>query len=267
MAKAAVKKDSCALQEVLRIEIHSIILTKKIMRYTGPKLRILRRLNIEKLPGLTTKTIKHLKRPKKQKPSLFAIRLIEKQKLRHNFGISDHQFFLYVKRAQKSSGSTGENLLKLLEMRFDTIVYRLKLAPTITAARQLINHGHFLVNKKKVNIPSYQCQINDSISVRLKSQNLVTSFYTTGTTNQKNSSGDPEKSSGQNESSPGGRKSSLKNGISSEKKLPMHLILDEQRLIGNVSQTISLKDPVIEQYYQDLKLKPLYIIEFFSRKL
>ena len=221
------------------------------MRYTGPKLRILRRLNIEKLPGLTTKSINNLKRPKKS--SLFAIRLIEKQKLRYNFGISDHQFFNYVKRAQKMPGSTGENLLKLLEMRFDSIVYRLKLAPTITSARQLINHGHFLINKKKVNIPSYQCKINDEISVRLKSKNLITALRGENSTAEKVGSG--------------GKSYKPKSVPWKDKKLPTHLMVDEQNLAGTISQNISLKDPVIEQYYQELKLKPLYIIEFFSRKL
>ena len=197
---------------------------------------------------------------------MFAIRLIEKQKLRYNFGISDHQFFTYVKRAQKMPGSTGENLLKLLEMRFDSIVYRLKLAPTITSARQLITHGHFLINKKKVNIPSYQCKINDEISIRLKSKNLITSLRNgntaiTGTTSSlEESMNDKKAGSGEN-------LYKSKSVIGMDKKLPMHLVLDDQRLVGTISQNISLKDPIIEQYYQELKLKPLYIIEFFSRKL
>nr|UIB38876.1 ribosomal protein S4 [Trentepohlia sp. YN1317] len=156
------------------------------MRYIGPKLKILRRLDLEKLPGLTRKTIKKSKdneslkkSPKKQ--SLYSIRLIEKQKLRFNFCLTNHQFLNYVKHAQKNFGSTGENvrarmvtftygsgmnrstgvllfnlhLIKLLESRFDNIIFRLKLAPTINAARQLITHGHFQINKKKVTIPSY----------------------------------------------------------------------------------------------------------------
>nr|YP_010261181.1 ribosomal protein S4 [Cephaleuros karstenii]UIB39122.1 ribosomal protein S4 [Cephaleuros karstenii] len=130
------------------------------MRYTGPKLKILRRLNLKNLPGLTQKSLKNFKESSK-KQSLYSIRLMEKQKLRFNYGLTNNQFLNYVKRAQKTSGSTGENLIKFLESRFDNIVFRLKLAPTINAARQLITHGHFEINKKKVTIPSYECSINE----------------------------------------------------------------------------------------------------------
>lgn len=138
-------------------------------------------------------------------------------------------------------------------MRFDSIIYRLKLAPTINSARQLITHGHFLINKKKVNIPSYQCKLNDEISVRLKSKNLITGLR------------DSHSSSATVGSGGNSYKSKAVNW--EDKKLPAHLILDEQRLTGTIPQTVSLKDPIIEHYYQELKLKPLYIIEFFSRKL
>ena len=207
------------------------------MRYTGPKLKILRRLNLQKLPGLTTKNIKNLKESSK-KQSLFSIRLIEKQKLRYNFGISDHQFFNYVKRAQKMPGSTGETLLKLLEMRFDNIIYRMGLAPTINSAKQLITHGHFLINKKKVKIPSYQCKINDEISISPKSKNFISQELI-------------QKS-----------REKIK-----EKRIPNHVLWDENRLVGTISQDISLKDPIIEQYYQELNLQILYVIEFFARRL
>ena len=70
-----------------------------------------------------------------------------------------------MKKARKLNGSTGKLLLKLLEMRLDNIIFRVGLAPTIPAARQIINHGHILVNRNKMNIPSYQCQLNDRISI------------------------------------------------------------------------------------------------------
>jgi small subunit ribosomal protein S4 len=156
-------------------------LYKKIMsRYTGPRLRIIRRLG--KLPGLTTKSTNRNSLPgqhailqKQKKYSQYAIRLQEKQKLRYNYGINEKQLIKYVRVAKKLKGSTGEILLQLLEMRLDNIIFRLGLAPTIVAARQYISHGHFLVNNKKINIPSYQCKINDiiSISIKKKSKNLI----------------------------------------------------------------------------------------------
>ena len=209
------------------------------MRYTGPKLKILRRLNLQKLPGLTSKRIKNFKENSK-KQSLYSIRLIEKQKLRFNFCLTNNQFLNYVKRAQKTSGSTGENLIKLLESRFDNIVFRLKLAPTINAARQLITHGHFQINKKKVTIPSYECAINDEISLKNKSKKFLLKLW------EKNHD-------------------SISNN--KEKKFPNNLLWDENRLVGTVSQEISLKDPVIMQYYKDLNIRILYVVEFFARQL
>jgi len=106
----------------------------------------------------------------KKKPSQYGIRLQEKQKLRFNYGITERQLIRYVRQARSAKNSTGEVLLQLLEMRLDNIVFRLGLAPTIPAARQLINHGHFLVNNKKVDIPSYQCKQNDKITVSNRKQ-------------------------------------------------------------------------------------------------
>ncbi|KAI3423603.1 hypothetical protein D9Q98_010787, partial (chloroplast) [Chlorella vulgaris] len=107
------------------------------------------------------------------KESQYAVRLKEKQKLRFNYGISERQLMSYVREARKRKGSTGEILLQILEMRLDTIIFRLGFAPTIAAARQLINHGHIVVNGRRVDIPSSLCKVNDSISVALNSQNFV----------------------------------------------------------------------------------------------
>ena len=151
-------------------------------RYRGPKLKISRRLGI--LPGLTIKKSKKINRPGKQggeKADIgknlteYGIRLEEKQKLKFNYGLSEHQLFRYVKKARRSKGVTGLVLLQLLEMRLDTICYNLGFAKSIAQARQIVNHGHILVNDKVVSIPSFQCQLNDIISIKAKpvSQNLI----------------------------------------------------------------------------------------------
>lgn len=149
-------------------------------RYLGPKLRIVRRIGT--LPGLTRKVTKRAYPPgqhgpsklnKKASNSDFAIRLQEKQKLRMNYGVSEKQLSSYVKKARRTFGVTGTLILQLLEMRLDTIVYRAGLAPTIPSARQLVNHGHILVNGKNLDIPSFQCTPNDVISIKPKSQNFI----------------------------------------------------------------------------------------------
>lgn len=133
-------------------------------RYTGPRLKIVRRLG--ELPGLTRKIVVSKKPSLKKKSSQYGIRLETKQKLRFHYGVTERQLVRYVKRARSLKGSTGKILLKLLEMRLDNVIFRVGLAPTIPFARQIINHGHVLVNNKKMNIPSYQCQLNDKISIK-----------------------------------------------------------------------------------------------------
>ncbi len=147
-------------------------------RYRGPRLRITRRLG--DLPGLTRKAAKRSNPPgqhgqARRKRSEYAIRLEEKQKLRFNYGISERQLVRYVKKARALEGSTGTNLLKLLENRLDNICFRLGFGPTIPAARQLVNHGHIQVNGKSLDIASYQCKAGDVISVRERkgSKNLA----------------------------------------------------------------------------------------------
>jgi small subunit ribosomal protein S4 len=138
-------------------------------RYTGPKLKIIRKLG--KLPGFTRKFAKEKKlieKKKLSKPSPYKIRLFEKQKLRYNYGLTERQLLKYVKQAKLRPGMTGFLIMQFLEMRFDNIIFRLGIAPTIQAARQFINHGHFLINNKKVNIPSFNCCPNDKISLRNK---------------------------------------------------------------------------------------------------
>lgn len=199
-------------------------------RYRGAVVRIIRRLG--ELPGLTRKTTRRSSRPgqhgdQPRKPSEYAIRLEEKQKLRFNYGLTEKQLLRYVRDAKRIKGSTGEALLQLLEMRLDNIVFRLGMAPTIPAARQLVNHGHICINDKRVSIPSYQCETSDIVSVRnnARSKQLVQNYL----------------------SFPG-----LAN-------LPSHLEIDKEKLVGKVNG-------IIERDWVALQLNELLIVEYYSRK-
>lgn len=140
-------------------------------RYLGPRLKIVRRLG--DLPGLTRKNSVSKKLNPRKKSSQYGIRLETKQKLRFHYGINEKQLVRYIKKAKSLKGSTGKLLLKLLEMRLDNILFRCGLSPTIPAARQMITHGHILVNEKKMNIPSYCCKLHDQISFSKKGLNMV----------------------------------------------------------------------------------------------
>lgn len=151
-------------------------------RYRGPKLRITRRLGT--LPGLTNKQSKKKDRPgqhgkkddrNNKKVTEYGLRLEEKQKLKFNYGITENQLFRYIKEARRRKGVTGLILLQLLEMRLDTICFTLGFAPTIASARQLVSHGHITLNGEVLNIPSFQCRINDIVGIKqkLNSKNLV----------------------------------------------------------------------------------------------
>ncbi len=111
---------------------------------------------------------------KKGKPTDYGIQLNAKQKLKSYYGnINERQFRNVYRKALKKKGDTTENLVGLLETRLDTVIYRAKFAPTVFSARQLINHGHFRVNKKKVNISSYTVKENDLIEIKDKSKSLT----------------------------------------------------------------------------------------------
>ncbi|MGJ1432316.1 30S ribosomal protein S4 [Sphingobacterium spiritivorum] len=147
-------------------------------RYTGPKSKIARKFRepifgpdkaLEKKnypPG------QHGPSKRRGKQSEYAIQLLEKQKAKYTYGVLERQFSnLFVKAAAKH-GITGENFLKLLEARLDNTVYRLGIAPTRAAARQLVSHKHITVNGGVVNIPSYSLRPGDVIAVRERSQSL-----------------------------------------------------------------------------------------------
>lgn len=106
----------------------------------------------------------------RKKVSEYGLQLREKQKVRRIYGILERQFRNYFEKAERQKGVTGENLLVLLERRLDNVVYRLGFADSRAEARTLVRHGHFLVNGRKVNVPSYLVRPNDTISVREKSK-------------------------------------------------------------------------------------------------
>ncbi|REK58504.1 MAG: 30S ribosomal protein S4 [Thermobacillus sp.] len=145
-------------------------------RYTGPKFKLSRRLGIS-LSG----TGKELKRPfppgqhgpgQRRKVSGYGAQLMEKQKLRHMYGLSEKQFRNLFDKAVKMKGIAGENFMFLLESRLDNLVYRLGFANSRAGARQLVAHGHVTVNGKKVDIPSYQVSPGDVIGLRERSRSL-----------------------------------------------------------------------------------------------
>ncbi|MBV9390002.1 MAG: 30S ribosomal protein S4 [Chroococcidiopsidaceae cyanobacterium CP_BM_ER_R8_30] len=199
-------------------------------RYRGPRVRIIRRLG--ELPGLTRKSARRAYPPgqhgqARKKRSEYAIRLEEKQKLRFNYGLTEKQLLRYVRRARRVTGSTGQVLLQLLEMRLDNTVFRLGMAPTIPAARQLVNHGHVTVNGRVVNIPSYQCRPGETIAVRdqERSRKLVeTNLQYPGLAN-----------------------------------LPSHLEFDKNKMVGKVNS-------VIEREWVALQINELLVVEYYSRQ-
>ncbi|MGL6342070.1 MAG: 30S ribosomal protein S4 [Waterburya sp.] len=198
-------------------------------RYRGPRLRIVRRLG--DLPGLSRKSPRKAYPPgqhgqNRRKRSEYGIRLEEKQKLRFNYGVTEKQLIRYVRKARRVAGSTGQTLLELLEMRLDNTIFRMGMAGTIPAARQLVGHGHILVNDRVVDIPSYQCRPGDVIKVRDRdrSRKLVeTNMEYPGLAN-----------------------------------LPSHLEFDKNTFTGKVNG-------IIEREWIALQVNELLVVEYYSR--
>ncbi len=149
-------------------------------RYTGPKSRIARKFG-EPIFGpdkhLDRKNFppgQHGMNKRRKKTSEYGIQLKEKQKAKYTYGVLERQFHKTFDKAQRAKGVTGEVLLQLLESRLDNVVYRLGIAPTRAAARQLVSHGHITVNGQVVNVPSYQLKPGDIVGVREKSKSLET---------------------------------------------------------------------------------------------
>ena len=146
-------------------------------RYTGPRVRAMRALGVQ-LPGLSEKPIE--KRPfppgqhgqARRKLSEYGLRLIEKQKLCRNYGLTEGQLRRLMKEALAAKGPTGERLLEMLESRLDNVVFRAGFARTIPAARQLVNHGHVTVDGRKVDVSSFRVRAQQTIGLREKSREL-----------------------------------------------------------------------------------------------
>ena len=150
-------------------------------RYTVPRVKRMRALGID-LPGLSRKSmwdrpyppgVHGPKSARRRKMSDFKKQLLEKQKLRFNYGLNEGQFMRLYREAVHSKEPSGDKLLQLLERRLDNAVFRAGFAPTIPAARQLVCHGHFLVNGKRLDIPSYRVREGDVIGLRERSQSLA----------------------------------------------------------------------------------------------
>ena len=226
-------------------------------RYIGPRIRIIRRLGL--LPGLTRKNTKNrTKTPgqhgkliftKSKRSSLsddYRERLLEKQKLRFNYGVTEKQLVAYYHEAKRLKGSTGTSLLELLEARLDCIVYRLGFASTIPAARQIVNHGHILVNNKSVNIPSFICKADDVISVKDKTQSkkLISNNF------------EIQQQRRQLIQKRMKRINLTKSRFHS--LLPKHLEMNNELLIGKVISNVKRKDVLV-------RINELKVVEYYSR--
>lgn len=148
------------------------------MRYTGPKDRLSRREGVDlfgkgaKLTRLTVPPGMHGPKGTRRKVSEYGRQLREKQKLKRIYGVAEKQFKGLVAQAQKIRGNTGEALLQSLERRLDNVIYRLGFSPTRPAARQLVTHGHVLVDGAKVDIPSYRVKNGQTIALNTTAQKI-----------------------------------------------------------------------------------------------
>ena len=145
-------------------------------RYTGPATRVSRRLRVDLVGG----DMAFERRPyppgqagrNRIKESEYLLQLQEKQKANYTYGVLERQFRRYYAEANRLPGKTGDNLVVLLESRLDNVIYRAGLANTRRQARQLVSHGHFTVNGKKINVPSFRVTQYDIIDVRERSQKM-----------------------------------------------------------------------------------------------
>ena len=165
---------------------------------------------------------------RKQKPTDFGIQLMAKQKLKGYYGnIGEKQFRKYYDEAVRRKGDTSENLIELLERRLDAVVYRLKFAITPFAARQFVNHGHILINGKRVNIPSFLVKDGDEIEVREKSKQLAVLLDSTQ---------------------------------SIERDVPEYMDVDHRAMKGKFNRAPKLTDVPYP-----VQMEPNLVVEFYSR--
>jgi ribosomal protein S4, bacterial/organelle type len=165
---------------------------------------------------------------RKGKLSDFGIQLRAKQKLKGYYGsVSEKQFRAIYDEADRRRGDTGENLIGLLESRLDALVYRAKFVPTVFAARQFVNHGHVLVNGKKVNIPSYRLRVGDVVEVRERSRNMNLVLEAVQST---------------------------------EREIPDYLDVDQQKLSATF-----VRIPMMADVPYPVQMEPNLVVEYYSR--
>ncbi|MDY0008202.1 MAG: 30S ribosomal protein S4 [Bdellovibrionales bacterium] len=164
----------------------------------------------------------------KKKPTDYAIQLLAKQKLRGYYAnIGERQFYRYYEEARRRKGDTGHNLVELLERRLDAVIYRMKFVPTMFAARQFVNHGHVLVNGKRVTIPSISLKDGDVIEIREKSRTLALVM------------GAVE---------------------AADREVPSYLEADHKAFTGKF-----VRGPKLEEVPYPVHMEPNLIVEFYSR--
>ncbi len=165
---------------------------------------------------------------RRKKPTDFGTQLMAKQKLKGYYGnIGEKQFRRYYDEAVRRKGDTGENLIQLLERRLDAVVYRMKFAPTVFSARQLVNHGHITVNGRRVTIPSYQVRDGDEIKVRAKMKDTPLLLEAMG---------------------------------SAERDVPDYVEVDHDKLTGSY-----VRAPAPADVPYPVPMEPNLVIEFYSR--
>ena len=165
---------------------------------------------------------------RKSKPTDYGVQLMAKQKLKGYYGnIGEKQFRRYYQEAMRRKGDSSENLIELLERRLDTVVYRMKFAITPFAARQFVNHGHVLVNGKRVNIPSYLLRDGDQVEVKEKSKQLAVVLDAVQST---------------------------------ERDVPEYLEVDHRAMRGRF-----LRAPKLSDVPYPVQMEPNLVVEFYSR--
>jgi len=165
---------------------------------------------------------------RRRKPTDYGVQLMAKQKLKGYYGnIGEKQFRKYYDEAVRRRGDTGQNLIGILECRLDALVYRMKFAPTVFAARQLVNHGHILVNGRRLNIPSAMIKIGDIIELKEKSRNI------------------PQV---------------MEAMASGERDIPEYLTVDEAKMRGSMTSVPELSDVPYP-----VQMEPNLVIEYYSR--
>ena len=165
---------------------------------------------------------------RRRKPTDYGVQLMAKQKLKGYYGnIGEKQFRKYYDEAVRRRGDTGQNLIGILECRLDALVYRMKFAPTVFAARQLVNHGHVMVNGRRLNIPSAMMKIGDVVEIKEKSRTIPQVMEAIA---------------------------------SAERDIPEYLTVDEANMKGSMSSVPELADVPYP-----VQMEPNLVIEYYSR--